>query len=105
MREEVRDAAQIGERPVAVEPDERQELAGDLQIDEQHDEEEELPPRDQEGADAAERKDQVKIETPEVGADSGPATEPVAVGRIGVERRIDEVEPNPHPAHLTAAVA
>src|SRR5215211_396185 len=104
LREEIRYAREIRQRPVAVEAYERHALVDDANVDQQHGYEQELPSREQVESHDAGREDQVEVETPEVRADPGPPAEPVVLGGVGVERRVDEVETEAHPSGPAAAV-
>src|SRR5207245_7691795 len=96
---------EVGEHPVTVEPHEGEELAEDLQVDQQHGKEPQLVTGEPVERDEAERENQVKINPAEIRAHPRPPAEPVAIGHIGVERGEAEVEAAADLPDLTASVA
>src|SRR5439155_14489035 len=85
QREEVGNAGQVGQDPVAVEPYEGHELPNDLEVDEKDGDEQEALVERQRNADQAEDEDEMEVDAAEAGANSRPSAQAVAVGDVGVE--------------------
>ena len=100
--EEVGDAGEVGQHVVAVEPDERQQLAQHLEDLRRHQQEDRVVARHPPGADGHHGDDRVEVQPTEVGAQASDPSESVGVGDVGVERRPHEVEPGPHDARSSA---
>ena len=87
VREEVRDADEVGEDVVAVEADDGHELARHLHELGGDDEEQRVPAERDPERDDRDAVDRVEVEAAEVDAQAAPAVEAVRVGDVGVERR------------------
>ena len=94
--EEVRDAGDVRQQVVAVEPHERRQLPDHLQDLGRDDEQQPVPPDHEPPGEHRQRDERVEVEAAEVGADPRAPAEPVAVGDVGVERGVDEVEAGAH---------
>jgi hypothetical protein len=103
--EQIGDAGDVGEDVVAVEPDERRQLAHHLQDLRGDDQQERIPATPEPAAEGGDRNDRVEVQAAEIGPEPGAPIEPVGVGDVGVERRPGEIDPHAHRAGGAAATA
>ena len=50
-------------------------------------------------------EEKIEVEAAEVGPHPRPPRQAIVIRYVGVERRVDQVEPHAHPADLATAVA
>src|SRR5579863_5085105 len=102
--EQVGQADQVGQDEVPVEPERRQQLLDDLQVDQHHRAGQRRVPRGQVGRGQREHEDRVEVDAAQVGADPAAPAQPVGVGDVGEERGPDQVQAHADHAGTRAAV-
>ena len=102
---EVGDPGQVGEQVVAVEAQQRQQLLHHLQGLGRDQQQQGVPPGGVPPAEGEHHDQGVEVQAAQVGADPAAASEPVAVGDVGVERGPHQVEAGSDDAGFGAAVA
>jgi hypothetical protein len=103
--EQIGDADEIAQNPVAVHPHEWHELVQQLDVGE-HDEDEQRRVVGAEENAVCRREDEcVEVDATEVGSDPRSPPEAVDVGEVGVEDGPDEVDTDPHHPRGRATVA
>ena len=102
---EVGDPGQVGEQVVAVEAQQRQQLLHHLQGLGRDQQQQGVPPGGVPPAEGEHHDQGVEVQAAQVGADPAAASEPVAVGDVGVEGGPHQVQAGSHDAGFGAAVA
>ena len=96
---------QVGQQVIAVEAQQRHELLHHLHRLGGHQEQQGVPAREVPPAEGEHHDQGVEVQAAQVGADSPSASQAVAVGHVGVERRPHDVEARSHHAGIGSAVA
>ena len=102
--EQVRHAGQVGQHVIAVEPDQRRQLADHLDQLGADDQQQRVPAGQPAQPVQRHRQQGVEVQATKVGTQPAGPAEPVAVGHVGVEGRPDQVQPGAHRTGGGAAV-
>jgi hypothetical protein len=102
-REEIRHAGRVGQDVVAVEADQRRQLANHLKDLGRDDQEQRVPAAEPPDRGDAHGDDGVEVQAAEVGTDSSRSAEAIRIGHVGVKRRPQEVPAGAHRAGLRPA--
>src|SRR5205085_10492202 len=103
--EQVGHARHVGDDVVAVEADDRQQLVHDLDVLDDDEQEQRLPPGEEVEAHRPDDHHDVEVDAAQIGAQPAPPVQAVGVGDIGVERRPGQVQAAAHASGLGAAVS